>query len=311
MFSTPVVFIVFNRADTTAKVFEVIRKMQPEKLYVIADGPRSEEEKTRTKATRKVIENIDWPCTVVRIYSEVNLGCRQRVISGLNEVFSQTEEAIILEDDCLPDPSFFTFCETLLNRYRKDVSVMHIGGNNFQFGRVVGDGDYYFSSYAHIWGWATWRRAWQQFQPKLKDIKAFKEGSLMAYCNGEEDQMTYWKNILETIERPGYTAWSYHWLFTVWQHSGKAIIPNKNLVCNIGFEGSFTHTKSKPSWYEDVHLNELKTYQSPDEEGINFQADTFSFFKIFQAWPKEYSYFQRLKISIKRKLKTVLFESKS
>jgi hypothetical protein len=158
--NTPIAFFIFNRPDTTARVFEAIRQAQPSKLLVVADGPRSTRpgEAEKCAATRAIIDQVDWECEVLTNYSDVNLGCRHRVSSGLDWVFEQVEEAIILEDDCLPHPTFFRFCEELLEWYRHDHRIVAISGDNFQNGHQSGEFSYYFSRYVHIWGWATWRR---------------------------------------------------------------------------------------------------------------------------------------------------------
>ena len=164
LMNTPIVFIVFNRPELTRRVFASIREARPSKLLVVCDGPRSgrPDDREKVAAVRQVIANgVDWPCDVRREYSESNLGCRERVVSGLNWVFALVEEAIVLEDDCLPDASFFAFAEEMLARYRNDPRVLHIGGNNFTSDKYHLSHSYAFSRYGHIWGWATWRRAWE------------------------------------------------------------------------------------------------------------------------------------------------------
>ena len=168
--TTPVAFLIFNRPDTTARVFEAIRQAKPPKLLVVADGPRPDrpDDVEKCKAARAIIDRVDWACEVLTNYSDLNLGCGKRPATGITWVFEQVEEAIIFEDDCLPHPSFFRFCEELLNYYRHDERIMVISGNNFQFGRNRTDDSYYFSRYNHIWGWASWRRAWEYFDYDLK-----------------------------------------------------------------------------------------------------------------------------------------------
>lgn len=167
--STPVAFFIFNRPVLTEIVFEAIAKAKPKKLLVVADGPRfAEEEEKCQKARAAVIDKINWECEVLTNFSDRNQGCKYRVSSGLDWVFSEVEEAIILEDDCLPAPSFFRFCETLLARYRDDERVMTISGDNFQLGNSRTEYSYYFSKYTHIWGWASWRRAWQHYDVDMK-----------------------------------------------------------------------------------------------------------------------------------------------
>ncbi len=159
---TTIAFLIFNRPDATERVFEEIGKAKPPMLLVIADGPRAQvpEDAEKCAASRAIIEQADWDCRIVKNYSDINMGCRNRVSSGLNWVFDTVEKAIILEDDCLPSPSFFRFCQELLTYYQDDVRVMTINGTNWQLGWKIGDGSYYFSRFNLIWGWATWRRAW-------------------------------------------------------------------------------------------------------------------------------------------------------
>lgn len=297
---TPVAFIIFNRPDTTQRVFSEIRRVRPASLYLIADGPRTEEEKALTDATRAIVSLVDWDCRVHKIYSEENLGCRTRVITGLNEVFTFEEEAIILEDDCLADPSFFTFCETLIGRYRYHDKVMHIGGNNFQMGALVGSGDYYFSGYSHIWGWATWARAWKMYRSTIAGEQQLLNHAIPAYCNYDAVQVNYWQGIYQGTLRPGYSAWSYHWLFAIWLLGGKCIVPNKNLVKNIGFGTGATHTSGEPGFYKKIILESLENFAPPVSETIDIEADSRTFYTIFYSEPKKYSLYDRAKNKLKK-----------
>src|SRR5665648_587346 len=162
---TPVAFIIFNRPETTRRVFAEIAKARPTKLLVIADGPRAThpDDAEKCAVVRAIIDGVDWDCEVLKNYSDVNLGCKRRVSSGLDWVFDTVEEAIILEDDCLPHPTFFRFCEEMLAKYRDDKRIAMISGDNFQFGKKRTEYSYYFSRYTHIWGWASWRRAWDNY----------------------------------------------------------------------------------------------------------------------------------------------------
>ena len=178
--NTPVAFIVFNRPGTAKRIFAEIAKAKPPKLLVIADGPRGTllGEAQKCMATRDVINRVNWPCEVLTNFSEVNLGCKKRVSSGIDWVFEHVEEAIILEDDCLPHPTFFRFCQEMLERYRNDDRIGMISGDNFQFGRPVGQDSYYFSKYVHVWGWASWRDRWRNsydvhmgLWPQVRDQK--------------------------------------------------------------------------------------------------------------------------------------------
>ena len=165
--NTPVVFIIFNRPDTTQKVFDEIKKVKPKKLFVISDGPRKPSEEKLCVETRKIIDGVDWECEVLKNYSDKNLGLKERISSGLNWVFNNTEEAIILEDDCVPDQSFFKFCEEMLDRYRGNKNIMMIGGSNPLKDFEI-ENAYTFSKYYQIWGWATWKRAWDKYDIDMK-----------------------------------------------------------------------------------------------------------------------------------------------
>ena len=162
---TPIAFFIFRRPETTRRVFEQIRKVKPLKLFVVADGGRNEEEWKKCHAARAVIEAVDWPCEVIKNYADKNFGCKIRISSGLDWVFQNTEKAIILEDDTLPHESFFRFSEELLRHYKDNPKIMHISGVNFQ--QKNSDfrcsDSYYFSRLPHIWGWATWKRAWKNY----------------------------------------------------------------------------------------------------------------------------------------------------
>jgi hypothetical protein len=242
---TPVALIIFNRTDTTEKVFEAIRQAQPLKLLVIADGPRQHkaDEIQKCAATRAIIDRVDWDCEVSTNYSNINLGCKSRITSGINWVFEQVEEAIILEDDCLPDPTFFTFCEEMLERYKSDTRIMVISGSNYQFGHQRTSDSYYFSRYPHCWGWATWRRSWQYFDEDMKLWTTVSDGNWLRDMLNDDSAVKFWQKTFESVYNGTIgTAWSYQWTFACWIQSGLAILPNVNLISNIGFGAGATHT---------------------------------------------------------------------
>lgn len=277
MLSTPVVFLIFNRPDLTKQVFEAIRQAQPNTLLVVADGPRFPEETAKCQAARAIIEQVDWECTVLTNYSDTNLGCRKRVSSGLDWAFSQVESAIILEDDCLPHPSFFTFCDTLLSYYWDDNRVWVISGDNFQGGQWRGDGSYYFSRYNHCWGWATWRRAWQHYDAELKGWKALKASGLLSSIFENPLEQQYWSRIWDTLyihNQPD--SWAYRWAFTCMSNGGLTILPNVNLVSNIGFGSRATHTTQK-SLLSDTPNLDIGEINHPSFVLRNCIADSYTF----------------------------------
>lgn len=241
---TPVAMVVFNRPDTTARVFEAVRAARPRRLLVVADGPRPgrDGEAERCARTRAIFDRVDWPCEVERELSEANLGCRRRLSSGLDWVFSRCEEAIILEDDCLPEPSFFPYCEALLARWRDEPRVMAITGDNFQRGRVRGDASYYFSSLVHVWGWASWRRAWRRYDESLASWPERRATGWLRGLLGSERAAAHWTRVFDRVRAGEIGTWDYQWTYAVWEANGLVATPNVNLVTNIGAGADATHT---------------------------------------------------------------------
>ena len=242
--TTPVAFIIFNRPDTTARVFAEIAKAKPTKLLIVGDGPRTQRtgEAERVAATRAIIEQVNWPCEVLTNFSEINLGCKRRVSSGLDWVFTQVEEAIILEDDCLPDPSFFRFCQEMLETYRFDKRVGMISGDNFQFGRIRGNESYYFSKYTHIWGWASWRDRWQTYDVDMQLWPELLEQQRLEDLVLEKSEVPFWTSIFERVYRGKIDTWDYQWCFANWVQGRINVMPSVNLISNIGFGHDATHT---------------------------------------------------------------------
>lgn len=240
-----VAFIIFNRPDTTERVFAEIAKVKPPKLFVVGDGARAnrEGEAAKVAATRAIIDRVDWPCEVLTNFSEINLGCKRRVSSGLDWVFEQVEEAIILEDDCLPHPTFFRFCQELLEKYRDDQRVSMVSGDNFQFGYHLNDDSYYFSNITHIWGWASWRNRWQHdYDVDLKHWpKILDEGRVADWVStkAEHDSLI---DTFEKVHQGKIDTWDYQLNFGSRLNGRIAIIPNVNLISNIGFGVGATHT---------------------------------------------------------------------
>ncbi len=249
-FSTPIAFIIFNRPQTTQKVFEKIRAIQPKQLLVIADGPRVNylDDAERCHITRNIIEQVDWDCEVIKNYSEVNLGCAKRIATGLNWVFELTEAAIILEDDCLPHNTFFIFCQQLLAKYRDDDRVMHIGGHNRLFQWRLDQQSYHFSYlYGSPHGWATWRRAWSCYN---QDNTSWNDRHNLAYLEQiirDTQERDRFEKLCERIfSDPNLLdEWGYKWTFVKLARRGLSIIPAANLVTHIGSGSDATHIKHK------------------------------------------------------------------
>lgn len=253
---TPVAFFIFNRPETTARVFAAIAAARPPMLLVIADGPRPDRtgEAARCAQARSIALQVDWPCELRTLLAADNLGCKKRISSGIDWVFEQVEEAIFLEDDCLPHPDFFPYCDELLARYRHDDRIGMIGGTNFQFGQRA-DRGYYYSRYTHVWGWASWRRAWRHYDVAASNWPEFR-------ASGEFRRSTvpleraYWARMFEQVHRGRIDTWDYQWMLSCWSRSMLAVIPPVNLVSNLGF-GADARSTRKPSIYAAMATEKL------------------------------------------------------
>lgn len=244
-FPTPIAFFAFNRPETTRRVFEAIAQVRPSRLLLVADGPR-EGRKGEAENCRQVLEilsQVDWPCEVTRNYSAKNLGCRERLVSGLNWVFLQVEEAIILEDDCLPAPSFFPFCRELLEKYRDDARIAYVCGCNLVESYTQVSDSYYFSRVGGIWGWATWRCEWQRYDRNLSHWPEIRKQGKLAEIFDDPKVVRYWSRIFDLMhEGKGPDTWDYQWLYTNLTNNSLTIVPSVNLITNIGFGEGATHT---------------------------------------------------------------------
>ncbi|MDZ4742354.1 MAG: glycosyltransferase family 2 protein [Verrucomicrobiota bacterium] len=245
--SEPVIFILFNRPEKTARVFDAIRQYKPSRLHIIADGPRltHENDEKLCKSARSIIDTVDWRCDLTHDYATQNMGCRQRVSTGLVKAFEIYERAIILEDDCLPNQSFFNFSEELLDRYESREEIMHIGGNNFLSQKENTDpGSYYFSKLFHIWGWATWRRAWKFYDVDMKDWPRFKKSGHFKKLLPDPLMRSYWSRTFDLSYNKKIDSWDHQWCYACLKAGGFSATPKTNLVINIGFDADATHTRS-------------------------------------------------------------------
>lgn len=252
--NTPILFLVFNRPDTTARVFEAIAKQQPKYLYIAADGPRLNKagEAYLCEKVREIASNVTWPCEVKTLYRNENLGCKVAVSSAIDWFFSQVEEGIILEDDCLPHEDFFVFCEEMLKKYRHRYDVMHINGflPVFQTNRPR------FSNYISIWGWATWRRAWSLYDVNASYYTSFKYQNQLKKIFPTNYYLI--ESFIDEVIKGNYNTWDLQWALGIHVYFGKSILPNKNLVTNIGFEDNSTHTKTSDKNRLSIEVNDEK-----------------------------------------------------
>jgi hypothetical protein len=310
-FSTPVAFLIFNRPDLTQIVFEAIAKVKPKQLFVVADGPRFAADAEKCEQARAFIDQVDWKCDVFTNYSEKNIGCGRRVASGIEWVFSEVEEAIFLEDDTLPNASFFPYCETLLEHYRHDERIMTINGNNFQSGRSRTEYSYHFSKYNGCWGWASWRRAWRHYDYEMKTWPEFKRTGMLEMICDDPYELRFWASLFESIyEDPGgIDTWDHQWKYACWSQNGLAIEPRVNLVSNLGLgRTDATHTTYKnPLLEQTLKTQEMREIKHPQFVVRHRDADAYIFdYIVGGKQMKKYALLNKLRrwMSIIRKKST-------
>jgi hypothetical protein len=278
---SPVAFFIFNRPALTQRVFAAIRAAKPQRLLVIADGPRPRhlgDEKLCTQ-TRAVLEEIDWDCQIQTNFADTNLGCGRRIASGLDWVFAQVEQAICLEDDCLPDPSFFRYCDELLERYRKRKDVMMISGTNDLIEWQADRQSYHFSQHGSVWGWATWRRAWQHYDYGMGDWPSPASRARLAAILPDKARFDYRAKRCNSITLGTTDTWDYQWSYARLLAGGLCVTPAQNLVSNLGFGVDATHTTIARSTQANLPRHTLTFPLRPPN---NMMADTTFDAALFQ-----------------------------
>lgn len=246
MKTPPILFLIFNRPDLTRRVFDRIREAQPSQLFVAADGPRPDRpgEAALCAEARAIVDRVDWLCEIHTLFRDENLGCKIAVGGAITWFFEQVDEGIILEDDCLPDLSFFTYCAELLDRYRNSEKVMMISGDNFQDSQPYKNrSSYYFSVFPLIWGWATWSRAWRYYDSAMsKWLEKSVQNEIRKFL-GRKDMFVYWARIFDRVHAAEIDTWDYQWTYSCWVQQGLTVLPRVNLISNIGFDRRATHTQ--------------------------------------------------------------------
>ena len=278
--TAPVLLIIFNRPETTRKVLEAIGRAAPSRLFVAADGPRSgspTDKELCSQALEAVQKGISWKCEVQYKVQEKNLGCGMAPAVAISWFFENVEEGIILEDDCLPADAFFPFCTSLLDRYRNEPRVAHIGGFNCQFGRKRGDASYYFSRIFHCWGWASWRRAWNGFDFQMKDYQAFLAEKGLENLFPRRSIKDFWKGNFDDAAYGDGSIWDYQWVYKNLKEGRLAIAPNWNMIENIGFGADASHTSSKRGRMPCVTSDISQELTHPHFVLPNRAADEFTY----------------------------------
>lgn len=304
--TSPILFLIFNRPDTTLQVFNRIKEVKPSRLYIAADGPRADkpQEEELCKQTRAILSEIDWECTVKTLYRPDNLGCKVAVSSALTWFFGQEEEGIVLEDDCLPAISFFYFCDQMLEKYRFDERIRHVSGCNLQLGKTWGEASYYFAESTNIWGWASWSRVMKDYDP---DMKCYDESEIsqlfhQLFCDTFLAEL--WVNIFKELKADKINTWDFQLAFLNYFNHGLSVNPNTNLVSNIGFRADATHTPDPNAPYANIPFQEITTIKHPKHFSPEKQADYAIFLKEFdleERKRKHFSYRRRFKRWLKRK----------
>jgi hypothetical protein len=244
--NTPVLFLIFNRPETTKQVFEAIRKAKPRQLFVAADGPRENKpnENKLCEEARKIATAVDWDCKVTTLFRDANMGCGPGVSGAISWFFQQVEQGIILEDDCLPAPSFFPFSEQLLQRFEKNEEIQMISGANLLEGWQDCEESYFFSRKGGMWGWSTWRRAWSKYDYFSEQLKKDRVRELFFQNIGNPgERKVYWNALKKLLDDPAtFTTWDYQWVFTRIFYNQVTIVPKENMIRNLGFGSDATHT---------------------------------------------------------------------
>jgi hypothetical protein len=279
-FETPILYLIFNRPDLVAITFQQIREVKPSRLFIAADGPRHDrpDDLEKCNQTRNIVLSmVDWKCEVRTLLRDENLGCGLAVSSAITWFFDQVEEGIILEDDCLPIPFFFQYCQTLLKKFRNNGHIMHISGNNF-ITSMKTPYDIIFSKYPHSWGWASWKNRWSFYTFDLMD--ADKNFNLQQYFFLNSKSRKYWLDVFEKTKSGIINTWDYQWFHAIWRNDGICIIPKYNLVTNIGFHNNATHTKEEDSRFNTLITRKFILDHYPPNENIDMAFDE-KFFRIY------------------------------
>lgn len=287
-FDTPVVLFIFNRPDTTRRVFEAIREIRPSTLLVVGDGPRDRPGEAELCAeTRAILNDIDWDCDLHTNLPETNLGVPRRFASAFEWIFGLVDEAIILEHDCLPHPTFFPYCTQLLRHYRDDARVMWIGGTN-PCEEKFGDGSYFFARSLWIWGWATWKRAWENYDIAVRDYPAFRKSGQIARISPYRRLQRGYMALFELAHEGEWINWDAQATFTVWNKDGVCVIPNGNLISNIGFDERAEHTKREDDPLARLPFRPIGPIVHPHDTSIHHEYD-IRMFDAYASWMSDFA----------------------
>jgi hypothetical protein len=316
-FEVPVLIIIYKRAETTAKVLKALELVKPTHIYVAANAPNPDNaaDPAKVNEVRALFDAISWPCTVTKLFRTEHLSAKNSISSAITWFFQLVEEGIILEDDCEVNESFFRLASECLDKYRNIPEVMQINASNFQFGQNRGNADYYFSRYNHIWGWASWRRAWQHFKLHPADLKQNEVYAGIDAMFTRPQDRSYWRAMYQYAMSGRIDTWDYQWMFSFWAARGKAITPNQNLVSNLGFGADATNSITTDDRVANLPKRELHNpLQHPSQIEFNDEADNYTsdeFFGISKSYKTGHLKIKvatLLPVSFKKRLKKMLLK---
>lgn len=280
----PVLVLAFNRPDTTQRVLESLRAARPREVFFAVDGARAQRdaERERVFEVRRLTGTIDWECRIHTLFREENLGCKLAVSHAITWFFSEVESGVVIEDDCIADPSFFRFAAELLDRYRDDERVIVVSGDNFQLGRRRTADSYYFSRYVHVWGWASWRRAWRLYDHAMASWPQLRKSGWLTEFLNDKAASDYWTRIFDETHADQNTSWAYRWVYAAWANDRLSAVPSVNLVSNIGFGGNATHNLNRWNRFASLAAEAMRfPLVHPAEVVRQQEADDFTQRKVF------------------------------
>lgn len=299
MFEIPVLLIIFNRIDTAMEVFNSIKAIQPKQLYIAADGPRlnKENEAADCNAARSIASLVDWECEVKTLFLTENLGPAKAPYKFIKWFFSEVKMGIILEHDCVPHPDFYYYCKELLLRYENNPQIGVISGTNL-FSKPISDHSYHYSAYAHIWGWATWKRTIDYYDLSMKAYTEEKLTPVLKSYFNTHVEVDYWKTVFHQLQKNDLQTWDYALTFALWYNEMYSIIPNQNLVANIGFGVGALNTVDENSPYANMQTYPIMPLKYNDQIKPDRKEElTYMHTYIMEGKSKFYFY---LKLYLKR-----------
>jgi GR25 family glycosyltransferase involved in LPS biosynthesis len=286
IFNVPILFIIFNRPDYAQVVFNEIKKIKPKKLYIAADGPRkcNENDLINCSKTREIINQINWGCDVKTLFRQENLGCKISISSAITWFFKNELSGIILEDDCLPEQSFFWFCEELLEKYKNNKKVMMISGTSYLFNKAKFKESYFFTNFFAIWGWATWRRAWDLYDINMNGWEDYKKNQKLLKIY--KDQI--FTNFIESMGHGAYynlvNTWDFQWFFSCLKNECYTIMPKFNLISNIGVSGTHSDNQTSTQFFPTKPIN-LRKLVHPKEVNLDYYLNSVIYKNILEGYP--------------------------